>query len=280
MIDDQNPIYKTGRLTGLRPGANVLNPETTMSGVYDLIDKAARSAKVVVRDDQNEWNEILDAVKAARSRRRRINLLDTGRFSAVELEWLCEAGARFFTSDEVRRDAGDLRRIQEACARGGSAIAFLVTGPVDVPSLLELARLKIILHISNRERAVDPAALAALAAEGRLVYYHHGPLAPELAEAAGLGIRLHLSDGSLDAGDPEPALGILAASRSGRGRVYVYVEKGLPPEFLRDIASAGARLLFKTPPSDSQSRLRPIERRFAKTAPAPEDHYLDATFLI
>jgi hypothetical protein len=251
-----------------------------MSDVYELIDKTARSAKAVVRDDQNDFNDLLDAAKAARARRRRISLLDTGRFNVVELEWLCETGTRFFTSSDVRRDSGDLRRIGEACARGGSAVAFLVKGPVEVEPLVELARLGLVLHISNRERAVDPAALAAIAAEGRVVYYHHGPLVPELAEAAGRGMRLHVTDDGLDGIDQESVAAVLKASRAGRGRVYVYILKGLPLERLEDLADAGARLLFKTPPSDRQSLLRPIERKFGKTAPGPEDYYLDWTFLI
>jgi hypothetical protein len=260
-----------------------------MTGVYELLDKTARSAKVVVRDDQFEFNEILDAAKAARSRRRRIKLLDTGRFSATELEWLGEAGIRFFTSNETRKNPGELRLIRDACTRGGSGVAFLVKGPIaaggedpgfSLAVLQELARLGIVLHVSNREFAVDPAVISALAAEGRVVYYHHGALVPELAVAARRGIRLHVSDEGLDEKGSEAALEILAGSRAGRGRVYIYIQNGLPLPTLRVLADAGAKLLFKTPPSDSQSLLRPIERRFVKTAPAAEDYYLDSTFLL
>lgn len=260
-----------------------------MPGVYELIDKVARNAKVVVRDDQFEFNEILDAAKAARSRRRRINLLDTGRFNVTELEWLCEAGTRFFTSNETRKNPDELRLIRDACARGGSSIAFLVkeriaadgeNGGISLSLLLELAGLGIVLHVSNREFAVDPAVISALAGEGRVVYYHHGALVPEWTKAAGRGIRLHISDAGLDVLGLDTALEILAASRAGRGRVYIYIQNGLPPASIQALADAGAKLLFKTPPSDRQSLLRPIELKFRKMTPSPEDYYLDTTFLL
>jgi hypothetical protein len=260
-----------------------------MDGVYELIDKTARSAGVVVRDDQYEFAEIIDAAKTARSRGRRLNFLDTGRFSVTELEWLAEAGVRFSTSDGTRPSAADLRLVRDACAHSGASIALLVNGDIaeeaepgrlSLSDFHDLAAMGIVLHVSNRERPRDPAVLESLAAAGRLVYYHHGAPVPELAGAAGRGARLHFSDACVDEGDSETMAAILAASRSGRGRIYIHIEKGLPLAILRRLIEGGAKLLFKTPPSDSQSLLRPIERKAAKSRPDPADYYLHTTFLM
>ena len=125
-----------------------------MTGAYELIDRMAAGRRLVVRDDQNTFEELLDAARASRARNDRFGVLDTGKLGASELEWIAEAGADIFTSDEARPNVLELALIAKACARGGGAVALLVNGTLE-DRHADLARDGIILHVSNRERAVD-----------------------------------------------------------------------------------------------------------------------------
>src|SRR4030042_7084004 len=102
-----------------------------MSDLFALLDKVRKGGEFVLRDDQYGFNDTLDAVKTARARGTRFDLLDTGRFSLLELELLCGAGAHFYSSDDARADVSELRLIRKACAKGGSSAAALVRGPFE-----------------------------------------------------------------------------------------------------------------------------------------------------
>jgi len=248
----------------------------------------------VVRDDQYGFNDTLDAVKTARARGARLDLLDTGRFSVLELEWLCKAGAHFYTSDDARADVSDLRLIRKACAKGGSSAAFLARGPFengDQPGrppysvLLALAGDGFILHTSNREHARDLLLLSGLAEEahkggGFLVYYHHGAADSGLVELTSRGARIHLSDKRLQESDLELLSAVLKASRAGGSKLILYVEKGMPVRFLKKLFNAGATLLFKRPPHDRRSLMRKLELKARKRVPNPDSYYLYTTFLL
>ncbi len=255
----------------------------TMPDAYELIDRLAAGRELVVRDDQNAFEELLDAARAARPRKARFGVLDTGRLSASELEWLGQAGARIFTSDEARPNALELAGIAKACARGGGAVALLVNGPLE-DRHADLARDGVILHASDRERAFDLSTLAALAGAARsgggfLVYYHHGAPVPELGELASAGARIHLSDKALEDKDLDLMTALLEASREGGAEIILYIEKGMPALFLRELFDAGAVLFFKTPPSDRRSLMRGLERRAGKRRPDPGSFYLQDAFL-
>ena len=255
----------------------------TMTDVYTLIDRIKRGRELVVRDDQNTFEELLDAAREANPRKARFSVLDTGKLGAPELEWLAEAGAGIFTSDEARPDAAELVLVAKACARGGGAVALLVNGPLGARHG-DLVRDGVILHVSNRERAVDLSALTELAETakaggGFLVYYHHGALVEDLAGLAASGARIHLSDKALEDKDLDLATALLEASRAGGGELILYIEKGMPLLFLRKLFDAGAVLFFKTPPSDRRSLMRGLERRAGKRRPASGSFYLQDAFL-
>jgi hypothetical protein len=260
-----------------------LSQNMTITGAYGLIDRLARGRELVVRDDQSAFEELLDAARAAKLRKARLAFLDTGRFGPSELEWLGEAGAWIYASDEVRPKAGELVLAAKACARGGSALALLVSGPVGERHA-DLVRDGLILHVSDRDRPVDTAALAGLAATARdaggyLVFYHHGAPAEELAGLLAAGARLHMSDRALEEKDRDLMAALLAARARG-GELILYIEKGLPVAFLETLFAAGAVLLFKTPPSDRRSLMSGLERRAAKRRPSPGSFYLQDVFLL
>lgn len=265
-----------------------------MSEVFALLDEVKKGGEFVLRDDQYGFNDILDAVKTARGRGTRFDLLDTGRFSLLELELLCGAGAHFYSSDDARADVSELLAIRKACAKGGSSAAYLARGPFegdDQPDrslyslLLALAEEGFILHASNREYPRDVLRLSELAQKawkggGFLVYYYHGGADPGLIELASRGAKIHLSDKLLQEGDIELLTAVLKASRGRKPKLVLYVEKGMPCLFLKKIFSAGGTLLFKTPPIERGSPMGELERRALRRPLRPGTYYLQATFLL
>ena len=262
-----------------------------MPAIFELLDRIDGGRTVVVRDDQTSFEDALQAARRARSRGGRLSLVDSGRFETAELEWLCEAGADFYTSDGARPDVSGLRLIGKACVRGNSLAALLVDGPIGEgfsdPAFMAFRELLgdgFSLHVSNRERRRDVARLTELAASagrgrGSLVYYHHGAPAPELEALADAGALIHLSDKALEEGDEDLLRGIAERSKGGPN-LFLYVERGLPFPLLRDVREAGAVLLFKTPPGEAGSFLRKLEDAARKQSPPLGTYYLDTTFLL
>jgi hypothetical protein len=265
-----------------------------MSELFALLDKVKKGGELVLRDDQYGFYDTLDAVKAARARGARFDFLDTGLFSVLEVEWLCGAGAHYYSSDDARTDVSELRLIRKACAKGGSSAAYLARGPFEnddqpgrIPfsSLLALAGDGFVLHASNREHARDILRLSELAKDARkgggfLVYYYHGAADAGLVELASRGAKIYLSDKLLQESDLELMIAVLEASRAGRSKLVLYVEKGMSLYFLKKLFSAGATLLFKTPPNERDSPMGELKRKARRRPLRSREYYLHATFLI
>ncbi len=261
---------------------------------YELLDRVRMGRDMLIRDDQFGREALFDAVRAARTRRVRVGLLDTGRFGATELEALIGERVRLFTSDEARPVEAELDRLLVACRRARTVLAFFQNGPLEaepkvptlsLPSLLALAAAGMDVHVSNRTIPRDPAAVAGLAEAARkgrafLAYYHHGPLSEELAGAAAQGAWVHASDRGFDAaGAVDIGLGILRAARAAGSRLVLYVERGLPLETLERLFAAGAGVVFLTAPSDRRSIERPLEEKARKRGLPLRASYLPPTFL-
>jgi hypothetical protein len=261
---------------------------------FELLSRAQKGLEITIRDDQQESASILDAARTVRKKGGRLRLIDTGRFSAFELEWLAEAGADLYTSDEARPKAMELGLLATACARGKSIIAYfhhgaLVSDPGEGPSspgfLAAAGREGIDVHLSNRERPRDLADLAEIAhacgkGGGRLVYYYHGPIEPGLEALARSGGWTHLSDGDLpsDAGGTL-LMDIAAAASASCSGLVVHLEKGVAVDILRDLLAQGAFVIFKTPPAGRRSPLGALERKARKRLPDRRTYYLYSDFL-
>ena len=260
----------------------------------DLLRRAERGLEITTRDDQDDFTVFLDAARAARRNGGRLRLVDTGRFGAFELEWLAEAGADLFTSDEARPDRPALGLLAKACSRGDSSIAFFMGGPLEesaaaeAPSwsfLREIGRDGVDLHLSSRERERDLAELAETAhvcrkAGSRLAYYHHRPLEAGLENLARSGAWIHLPDESLDEAGRKTMLSdvIRAAAAAGAG-VVLHLGRAHPVEPLRDYLEAGAHLLFGTPPGDPRTLLGSLENTARKRRLDRRAYYIHAFFL-
>lgn len=262
--------------------------------VYDLLSSVKKGQDFTLRDDQFDFPFFLDAVKICRSKGLRMRLVDTGRFDRFQLEWLLDAGADLYTSDDIPRDLQELEGLQKSCQNGGSLLAFFQhkkLGSSDdnessiVANLLGLARSGIYLHITNREMERDLSILRRLAEDclasgSRLVYYHHGPLPPGLEELGRSGAWIHISDKSIQSEEDHLMLMDLVKSlRSSGANLVLYLERGMEYLALQDVIGAGAVVLFQTSQIDYRSPLKKLERAAAEKKLDFLAYYLHPTFL-
>ena len=262
--------------------------------IYDLLSRAAHGLEVTARDDQNDFTFFLDAARTARRSGGRLRLIDTGRFSVFELEWLAEAGADLYTSDEARASRSELGLLSKSCARGDALIAYFhhadlsgdsAEAPTSPVFLAEAGRDGVDIHLSNRERPRDLAVLSEIAyacrgAGSRLVYYHHGPLDSGLGDLARTGGWAHLSDLASPLADGRAFLLDFSAEAAASGSgLVIHLEKGLAAETVREFLRAGAFVIFKTPPADRRSSFRALERQARKRTPDRRAYYLYLDFV-
>jgi hypothetical protein len=261
---------------------------------YELLDRVRMRQDLVIRDDQFDYEPLLDAARYARRRRIRMSLLDTGRFGLTELEALVREGVRILTSDEARPRADEWEILLEACRTSRAFLSVFWNGPlpaaegtggIPLQALEDLLARGMDLHVSNLNARRDFLLMAKLAVvsksgRGYFVYYHHGPLAADLSLLAGRGAWVHLTDeGSAQETWAGLAAGSARAGGAAGARAVVRVERGLPLEVLEELWAAGAALLFLTPPSDDRSLLRPIETRAARRKVPARAYYLSTAFM-
>jgi hypothetical protein len=261
---------------------------------YELMDRVRMRQDLVIRDDQFDYEALLDAVHYAGRRRIRLSLLDTGRFGLAEVEALARGGARVLTSDEARPRADEWEILLEAGREGGTHLSVFWNGPfpaagespaVSLQALEDLLARGMDFHLSDRAYTRDAATLAGLAAAskkgaGYFVLYHLGLPVVGLAGIAGLRAWIHFTDkDSSDERWAGPAVEIARAASSSGARAAVHIERGLPLEVLETLWDAGAALVFLTPPSDDRSLLRPIERRAVRRRLPARAFHLSTAFL-
>ena len=249
----------------------------------------------IVRDDQFDFPSLLDAAKACRRSGGRLKVVDSGKLSPSELEWLGEAGADLYTSDLARPSHREIILMNMAARKGGGAAIIFHHGPfepdekersVSFEALKEMGRSGVHIGVSNGRGRREFAALEELAGAcvsggTRLVYYHHGPLDPSLVGIARAGAFIHFAGSALQNEDDVVALCDLAkAALEKKGNVVLHIEGALALNWLSDIFDAGACVLFQTPPSDYRSPQKPFELRAERQAPSPRSYYLYPAFLL
>jgi len=261
---------------------------------YELVDRIRLGRDFSVRDDQFDFSLLLDAARMARAKHLRLTLLDTGRFGFIELEWLMSEGVRLCTSDEARPRPAELLRLLEAGRRGRVRAAYLQRGPLlaapadgamSISDLQELGRAGLDVHVSDLDEPRDLAALGEIvrfvrAGGGLFVFYRHGRPDETLVALAGQGGWSHLTDRTVDeAADLETLLAWAHAAKSAKAGAVLHLERGLTLETLQTLQTAGAYLIFKTPPSDRSSRFRPLEAVARRRRLPSRAFYLDTTLL-
>jgi hypothetical protein len=260
----------------------------------ELLSSAAKGEELTVRDDLYDFPVVLDAVRICRRGGSRFRLIDSGKLNRFQLEWLAEAGADIYSSDEARTDLLDLELVNTSCRRGGAVVAYFHQGafepegdspPLAFSSLLEMGRNGIYLHLTNRERKRDINRLGELAFACRrgkswLVYYHHGALEGPLEELARNGVWLHATERIFkEAEDKALVLDRLKASMSAGLRLVLHVEKQLDYSLLRDIIKAGSFILFRSSLFDYRSPFKALERKVIQKKLDFRSYYLYPDFL-
>ncbi|MEW5901788.1 MAG: hypothetical protein AB1715_10035 [Acidobacteriota bacterium] len=266
-----------------------MTDERSATRAFELLSRVQAGQAITTRDDQNEFPAFLDAAKLCRRSRGRFRLIDTGKLSLSELEWLGESGADLYTSDEARPRKVELELMAKACSRGNATTVYFHhgtltadggAGPETMAFLQEIGRSGVDLHLSNRERSRRLSDLAGLACTCRkagsvFVYYHHGRPPVDLEPLAGSGGWIHLSDRGLEHEEDAALVAVLTrqATQSDAGCV-VHIEKGLELAAARTLWQAGAHLLFKTPPADYRSAYRALEKQARKKKLSFRSYYL------
>lgn len=264
------------------------SPEKT----YELLSLADKGKDVTVRDDQYDFSCLLDSVKRCRRKGFRFRLIDSGRLDRFQLEWLAEAGADIYTSDEARFDFSELELVNRACRRGGAIVAYFHHGPFEseggsafsFPELVGIGRCGIYLHLTNRERQRDISRLNELAFGCRkggswLVYYHHGALEPPLAELGRNKAWIHISDQSLSETGDALIVDRVKEALSRGVRFVIHIEKGVAFFLLREVMAAGAFVLMKSALFDFKSPFRILAKEARKRGPDFRSCYLFPAFM-
>jgi len=244
--------------------------------VSETLLSEGKSRDITVRDDQFEFSFFLDTVRRFRDRKHRFRLIDTGRFSSIELEWLAAAGADLYTSDDARSNAQELELINASSKKGNALVAFFFNGDLGVgeqgksislSELMNLGRSGVYVHVSNKKAKRDLSVLTQLADNCRkggswLVYYHHGALEMQVVGLAQNGAWIHISDLSLaDIESPSLAKDIVQSACSSGGNLVLHWEKGVPFFLLNDIVKAGAVVLFESVLFDFKSPFRVFKEK-------------------
>jgi len=244
--------------------------------ISEILSSAGKGEDITVRDDLHDFSILLDMVKVARRRGVRFRLIDTGKLDRSQLEWLAEAGADLYTSDDARTDILELEFVNKACKRGGATCVYFYHGPFDseeesssisFPDLQNLGRSGIYLHLTNRHMERDSVRLKELAFACRrggswLVYYHHGLLELPLEELARNRAWIHASEQIFqDVEDPAQVLDSLKSAISAGLRFAFHVETGVDISLLHDVMSARAFILFRSSLFDHKSPFRILEKK-------------------
>jgi len=263
--------------------------------IFEIFDKMRASDEITIRDDQHDFAVLLDSARQARRKKVRFRLVDTGRLTSHELEWLGNEGVNLYTSDEARPRPQELALANKACLKGGAIMAYLHSGvlaegeggePLALPVLCELARNGVYAYLSNGEHRRDISHLLELAGAcrrggSRLIYYHHGGLDAGLSGLAAAGAWIHLSDALLrEEGALSSFLDIVRESGPRDSRFILSIEKPLALAVLQDLAKTRVFLHFKTPPSDRKSSLRKFEIKAGGRKLDWRAYYLHPTFLL
>ncbi len=257
--------------------------------IFEPLPSIVRGEDVTLRDDLYEFSVLLDTVKVARQRGVRFRLIDTGKLDRFQLEWLAEAGADLYTSDEARTDSQELELVNKACRKRKAICAYFHNGPLEAEegsesisysSLQDLGRDGIYIHLTNRQNERDSLQLSELAFACQrggswLVYYHFGSLEFSFEEFARNGAWIHTSEQIFkDAEDKSLIVDNLKAAISTGLRYVLHVEKGLDISLLDDLMSAGAFILFKFSLFDRKSPFRALEEKARRKKPDFRAYYL------
>ncbi len=245
--------------------------------VFSLLTQARTQGHLTVRDDLYSETLLMDAVRICRKRGWRFRLVDSGRFDRFQLEWLLEAGADFYTSDEFRKDFSELEGLLQAAGRGRALLVVYVQGALipesftpDMgrPPLFQLGAGGAFIHVSNHETPREGETLESLALECRsggssLVYYAHREFDSDLAALAAQKLWIHLNEKSFSQEEARSQFLDLLNSARTQARFVLFSQGEQDALWLQELVSAGVYLIFQNKQFDYRSAYKAIEKKAA-----------------
>lgn len=264
---------------------------------YAFLESAARGMELTVRDDQYAFPVLLDAVKKTAHRRGRFRLIDSGGLDQAQLEWLLEAGADFYTSDQHSRDTREMEALAVICRRNKARLACFIHSditeeapespePEEEAPVLDHQRLGLAgayLYISNRQKERNPGGLIRLAeacrrGDARLVYYHQGEWPAEAIRLANTGAWIHVTQRVLDEESRISLADTAAAAREHGGGLIIHLQKKPDLLLLDDVFRAEAFIRFEYAQIHYRSPLKPIQQAAKQQDPSRYAFYLQKDF--
>ncbi len=256
--------------------------------VFSLLEQAGNQGDLTVRDDLYSETSLMDAVRICRKRGRRFRLVDTGRFDRFQLEWLLEAGADFYTTDEFRKDFSEFEGLLPAAGRGRALLVLYVQGALvpesfslDMgrPPLFQLGAGGAFIHVSDHETIREGENLERLALECRsggssLVYYTHREFSPDLGALAAHKLWIHLSEKSFAQAEAQSQFLDLLKSARTQARFVLFSQGERDALWLQELVSAGVYLIFQNKQFDYRSAYKAIERKAARRHLPHSAYYL------
>lgn len=275
----------------IKDNQEVATPEKS----FAFLSSVKEDPVITVRDDLYDFSLLLDAVKIFRRKRgdSRFRLVDSGRLSLVQLEWLAAEGADIYTNSESGKSGEDLKNIQQGCRKGNSLLAYLQSGAFgskedsspDLSALKELGTDGMYIYLSNKHTERDLSEVTDLAdacqrGQCYCVYYHHGDLESGLYELGRAGAWIHISDKRINFPDEMPLLSDIIRSGHASGtNLILHVEEGRESVLLEEIQKEGAVLIFKSALVDYRSPLKSLVERAETQRLDPSTYYLYPIFL-
>lgn len=252
----------------------------TMESLEIQLSRLPKNGRLILRDDLDDLPVLSDLLEKATYRKIRIALLDTGRYSPEELEWLGEFPFSFYTSDSSRPDFQVLSHINLALKPLGCGLFYFLQGELKEDSgLWNNIDLFQAIYISGREKDRPFELLARLAEEvsrsrSTLVYYHHKKPEENLAQVCLKNCWLHISNKNFEEDAEIMILDLLKEIRKHGGRPVIHVDRGQSYHFLRRLAEAGAFLEFNLPPLEPGSKVFALAGSWQKKKLPERAYYL------
>ncbi|MDI6848351.1 MAG: hypothetical protein QME69_00990 [Candidatus Saccharicenans sp.] len=244
------------------------------------VEQLEKKSRLIIRDDHYELPGLRDLLEAAAARKIKISLLDTGRFAPEELELLADFPFSFYTSDLARPDFQVLSQIDVRLKPRGCRLFYFLHGELKPEAeLFHEVELFDSIFVSSREKDWPAESLSRLAGEvsrsrSSLVYYHHKNPEENLSEVGLKNCWLHISNKYFEEDSEIMLLDVVKAIKRNGGRLALHVDRGQSYSFVKELAEAGAFLIFNLPPLEPSSKMFSLVEGWRKKKLPEKAYYL------
>jgi hypothetical protein len=234
----------------------------------------------IIRDDLYELEELQEIFQAARKKKLRIRLLDTGKLGPLEIETLAGIPFSFYTSDSARTDVSELSRLSEILVDKKCRLYYFHEKEIEADHAeLFFACFFTSIYISNRQMPRDLYLLKKLSEQisrtgANFVYYHHGNLEESLTGISQKRCWIHVSNEFFGEENEIMISDLLKKVKKNKGKLIVHINRSQSYYFLKFLSDSGAFMIFNTSPSEYAVRVHALETYWLKKKLPDEAFYL------